>query len=65
MIISKNKVKLVIDAISVALNNENWIEEEQEILKQISDRASLCLHGDATGLEIDVVYAPLNRYKDD
>ena len=56
MLIPKNKVKLVIDAVAVALNNENWQPEEEELLKQMSDRASLCLHGDGTFLEIDVIY---------
>lgn len=56
MLIPKNRTNVVVDAIAVALNNENWTGEEEELLKQISDRASLCLHGDGNFLEIEVRY---------
>lgn len=54
--IPKSKLNIVMDAIAVALNNENWTEEEREILNQISDRALLCFHGDGTALDIEVYY---------
>jgi hypothetical protein len=31
---------------------------ELELVKQLHDRAALCQHGDGTGLDIDVRYAP-------
>jgi hypothetical protein len=56
MRIPKSKMNIIIDAVAVALNNENWTDEERELLSQISDRASLCHHGDGTALEIEVAY---------
>ena len=56
MFIPKSKMNTILDAIAVALANENWETEEMELLAQIADRASLCQHGDANFLEIEVFY---------
>ena len=58
LFIAKSKMNVLMDAVAVALNNENWEPEEIELLKQFSDRASLVRHGDGTGMDIHVRYAP-------
>lgn len=57
MFIPKGKMHILTDAIAVAINNENWTDEEIELLHQVSDRASLCQDGDAPWLEVEVCYA--------
>ena len=56
MFIPKSRMHIVLNAITIAKKNANWNREEEEILNQIHDRASLCQHGDANFLEIEVYY---------
>jgi hypothetical protein len=56
MFIPKSKMNLVIKAINTAIQYGNLNIEEKELLYQIHDQASLCLHGDANFLEIEVYY---------
>lgn len=57
MFISKSQMYVVIRAIDTAIQYGNLTIEEKELLYQIHDRASLCQHGDAPWLEIEVCYA--------
>ena len=48
---------ILINALDLLLaQDEDRPEGEEELIKQICDKCSLCLHGDATFLEIDVLY---------
>ncbi len=57
MFIPKNKMPMLVDELDLLLSlEEDRSPEMEELIKQIRDRAVLCLHGDANFLEIDVFY---------
>lgn len=61
MRIPKSKMPAIMRAIGFVLDehpepDEFFNEEELELIRQMHDRASLCQHGDATALDIEVFY---------
>lgn len=57
MLIPKSKMPMLIDDMDILLGQyEDRPEGEEELIRQIRDRCTLCLHGDARFLEIDVKY---------
>ena len=57
MLISKSKMPMLINCIDIVLSlDEDQPEGEKELLRQIHDKCTLCLHGDASFLEIEVSY---------
>jgi hypothetical protein len=60
MFIPKSKMPLLsacIEAIFDSPLGHSLDEDDIEIIGQISDKISLCQHGDANFLEVDVCYA--------
>lgn len=60
MFIPKSKMPLLnacIEAIFDSPLGHGLDEEDIEIISQISDKISLCQHGDANFLEVEVCYA--------
>lgn len=57
MLISKSKMPILINALDLLLaQDEDRPEGEEELVKQIRDRCSLCLHGDAPFLKVEVAH---------
>ena len=57
MMIPKSKMPELIEELDLLLAlDEDRPPEREEMIKQIRDRASLCQHGDANFLEIEVFY---------
>ena len=57
MLIPKSRMPILINALDLLLaQDEDRPEGEEELVKQICDKCSLCLHGDAQFLEINVRY---------
>lgn len=61
MVIPKSRMLSIMKMIGFVLDehpepDEFFDAEELELFRQIHDRASLCHHGDGTGLEIEVSY---------
>ena len=65
MFIPKNKMPMLVKVIDLALEIDEYdppvdfeiSEEDKEILRNIHDRITLCQHGDAPFLEIEVCYS--------
>jgi hypothetical protein len=67
MFIPKSKMPRIISILGFVLDehpksDELFSEEDLELVRQIHDRATLCQHGDGTGLDINVRYAPAPSY---
>ena len=60
MFIPKSKMSLIMELLSAGLDSpfgHSLDDGERETINQLHDKASLCQHGDAPFLEIDVCYS--------